>query len=242
MRLQRPPADQPARPHPDKRGEALVAKDVAAVAVGRANQRRHRVDDPQQPLMRSRQIPARLASTAVATALPRAKRSRDARLLVAAQPQQIARPSAEFAMVDRAQEMVRRAGCERPVDAVAFLERGDDDRPAPPRNPGRSCSRAINAAASSCAISPATTTRSGRSRGAGSQRRRRIGERLRRPPPRPAIEASRARILRLVALLSTTTTSCDANARLPRGLKNGLKSIGAGQRSSCARQCNAKPV
>src|SRR5580704_12177631 len=77
---------------------------------------------------------------------------------------------------------------------------------------GNSCNRLVNAAASSSAISLATTTRSGgppaqvRNAAIGSANASTAGA-------SPSDDASRVRIFKLVALLSTTTTRCEANRR-----------------------------
>ena len=60
MRLQRPPADQPCRPQPDKSRELMVAEDIAAIAIGRAHHGRDRIDDAQQPFVSARETAARV--------------------------------------------------------------------------------------------------------------------------------------------------------------------------------------
>jgi hypothetical protein len=119
------------------------------------------------------------------------------------EPQQVSHPRSKFVVIERAQQMIGGARSQRPVDTTPLLVGTDDD--------DRDCGAGffgMQSTDKTCRIELGHLARDNDEVGplanACRERRRRIED------------ASRVSILRLVALLSTTTTRCNANARVPR--------------------------
>ena len=107
-------------------GERAVDEHEAAVAIGGADHDRHRVDHAQQHLVTALQ----LIAMALLVDLDFFLEGRGALLqhqLLALQGEQIVGADAEFTVIDRAQQIIRRARLERLEPQIAVLIGGDHD-------------------------------------------------------------------------------------------------------------------